>query len=106
MWHLAIFDWTGDPHAALDLLPAHLDWIRREQLAGRMLFAGPSDDGDKGIIVFGHMDRAAVETLCESDPFVADGHRRYTLITWDVHQALGVGFQTTPVAPMTRLDSQ
>ncbi|MUL77129.1 YciI family protein [Mycolicibacterium sp. CBMA 226] len=106
MWHLAIFDWTADPHDALNLLPAHLEWIRREQLAGRMLFAGPGDNGEKGIIVFAHMTQEEAEALCRSDPFVTEGHRRYTLIAWDVHQALGVGFQTTPVAPMTHTDSR
>jgi len=106
MWHLGIFNWIGDPHDALELLPAHLDWIRQQQLAGRILFAGPSDDGEKGIIVFAHMDHDKAETLCRSDPFVAKGHRRYTLIAWDVHQALGIGFQSTPVAPMTQTDSR
>jgi uncharacterized protein YciI len=104
MWHLAIYDWTGDPRKALHLLEPHLEWIREQQLTGRILFAGPSADGEQGVIVFGHMDRDDAENLCRSDPFIVDGHRRYTLITWDVHQVLGVGFQHTPVEPMTRGD--
>jgi uncharacterized protein YciI len=102
MWYLATFEWTGDPREAVDLLTPHLEWIREHQLAGRMLFAGPSDDGELGIIVFGHMDRTEAETLCRNDPFVIDGHRNYTLTGWDVHQVLGVGFQNTPVDRMTR----
>jgi uncharacterized protein YciI len=104
MWHLALFSWSGDPVEAAPLLPTHLEWIHREQAAGRVLFAGPSDDGDQGIMVLGHMTHAQAEPLCCSEPFVAGGYRTVALTGWDVHQALGVGFQNTPIDQMKQSD--
>ena len=52
--------------------PAHLDWMREQQLAGRVLIAGPG------------------------------GFRNYEVIGWDVHQLLGIGgFDLPTITAMT-----
>lgn len=93
MWHLALFRWAGPRAAAMGVLGEHLAWNRRQHAAGRLLFSGPSDDMELGIMVFGEAagDREAVTELCASEPFVAGGHRSVEIIAWEVHQALGQG---------------
>lgn len=50
MWHLTLHRWTGDPSLAVArLLDAHLTWMQRQQLAGKVLMAGPIPDKRLGI---------------------------------------------------------
>jgi uncharacterized protein YciI len=92
MWYLTLHRWVGDREAAIkSSLADHLAWLREQQLAGKVLIAGPSRDGDLGIIVFGHMSEADLDALCRQEPFVARGYREYEVIAWDVHQLLGIG---------------
>ena len=97
MWHLTLHKWVGDQQAvaasavADGTLQAHLDWMREQQLAGKVLMAGPTPDYRLGIIVFGHLPEDAVHELCRGEPLVARGHREYEVIAWDVHHVLGIG---------------
>ena len=103
MWYLTLHRWTGDREEAIkSSLDDHLAWLRQQQFAGKVLIAGPSHDGDLGIIVFGHMSRAGLDALCRQEPFVARGLREYEVIEWDVHQLLGIGgFDAKTIAAMT-----
>lgn len=92
MWYLTLHRWTDNRReAAKSVLPAHLAWMREQQLAGRVLMAGPTPDFELGIIVFGHMTEAELHELCRTEPFIAAGHRTYETIPWVVHQVLGIG---------------
>lgn len=103
MWYLTLHRWTGDRERAIaQALPAHLDWMREQQLAGRVLIAGPSPDRGLGIIVIGHMSREAVEDLLTDEPLIAGGFRNYEVIEWEVHQLLGIGgFDLPTITAMT-----
>jgi uncharacterized protein YciI len=103
MWYLTLHRWVGDREEAIkSSLGDHLAWLREQQFAGRVLIAGPSGDGDRGIIVFGHMSSADVDALCRQEPFVARGYREYEAIAWDVHQLLGIGaFDVSPHSAST-----
>jgi len=102
MWYLTLHRWTGDPAVAVNkALDAHLTWMHEQQLAGRVLMAGPTPDRTLGIIVFGHMSEDALHELCRHDPFVEAGYRNYEVIPWDVHHVLGIGgFNPQAVAAM------
>jgi len=92
MWYLTLHRWTGDRERAIaEALPAHLTWMREQQLAGRVLIAGPSPDRELGIIVVGSMPRDAVDDLFRDEPLVAGNFRNYEVIGWDVHHLLGIG---------------
>jgi uncharacterized protein YciI len=98
MWYLTLHRWVGDRAQAVeDRLPAHLAWMHEQQLAGRVLMAGPTPDRELGIIVFGHMSEDNVDELCRSEPFIVGGYREYDVIPWEVHHLLGIGrFQPLP----------
>jgi hypothetical protein len=104
MWYLTVHRWVSDRGQAIkNSLDDHLAWMRERQLAGEVLIAGPSHDGDLGIIVFGHMSKADLDALCRQEPFVARGYREYEVIEWDVHQLLGIGgFDVKTIAAMMR----
>jgi uncharacterized protein YciI len=104
MWYLTLHRWLGDRDEAINSsLGDHLAWMREQQRTGKVLFAGPSLDGELGIIVFGHMSRAELNDLCRREPLVARGYRDFEVIAWEVHQLLGVGgFDVKTIAAMTR----
>jgi uncharacterized protein YciI len=91
MWHLTIHRWVGDQaQAAATHLEAHLAWTREQQLAGRILAAGPTRDRSLGIMLHAHMSEDDVHALCRTDPFVSSGFRSYEVIPWDVRHAFGI----------------
>jgi uncharacterized protein YciI len=104
MWFLTLHRWTGDRHEAIrSSLDDHLAWLRQQQLARKVLIAGPTPDETLGIIVFGRMSQADVDELCSQEPFIARGFREYEVIAWDVHQLLGIGgFDVKTIAAMTQ----
>ncbi len=92
MWNLVIHTrGPSDPTHTNVELTAHLRWIKHHQLSGAMLFAGPSADGSRGIMVFGHLSEPEVVRLCLEDPLIAGKRENFEVIPWDVHQILGVG---------------
>jgi hypothetical protein len=100
---LTLHRWVGEREEAIkSSLDDHLAWLRQQQFSGKVLIAGPSHDGDLGIIVFAHMSRADLDVLCRQEPFVARGLREYEVVEWDVHQLLGIGgFDVKTIAAMT-----
>jgi uncharacterized protein YciI len=104
MWFLTLHRWTGDRQEAIrSSLDDHLAWMRKQQLAGKVLIAGPTPDQTLGIIVFGHMSAADVDELCSQEPFIARGYRECEVIPWEVHHLLGIGgFDVKTIAAMTR----
>ncbi|MCX4904664.1 YciI family protein [Streptomyces sp. NBC_00878] len=107
MWHLTLHRWTGDREAtvqhALEHLDDHLAWMREQQLAGKVLIAGPTPDKELGIMLFGHMSKQDVHELCRTDPFISAGLREYEVIPWEVHHLLGIGaFDTRTVNAMNQ----
>jgi len=104
MWQLTVHRWVGDREEAIRTsLDDHLAWMRQQQLAGRVLIAGPSADQELGIIVFGHLSKAEVEEVCRQEPFIVRGYRECEVITWDVHHLLGIGgFDKKTIAAMTQ----
>jgi uncharacterized protein YciI len=108
MWFLTLHRWTGDRHEAIrSSLDDHLAWQRQQQLAGKVLIAGPTPDETLGIIVFGHMSQADVDELCSQEPLHRPrvsavrgdrlecsstvGYRRFRRENDCRHDAIGVG---------------
>lgn len=92
MWYLTIHRWTDDPKMAAEAaLDRHYRWLYEQQLAGKVLMAGPTPDLKLGIIVVGHMSEDALHELLRHEPFIEAGYRDYEVIPWDVHELLGIG---------------
>ena len=59
----------------------HVDNIRKMDDDGRLVLCGPTKDypGVAGIVIFRAKDRKEAETICRSEPFVANGYATYKL---------------------------
>ena len=62
------------PLAAVDaLMPEHVAWLNEQYAAGRFLVSGRRIPRTGGVIVARGDDRAEIEALAATDPFVAAG---------------------------------
>jgi len=98
MWQLTLHRWVGDRSEALTMLDEHLTGMRNQQRAGNIIAAGPSSDGELGIMVLRHMSRDEVDSFLSTEPFTQASRRTYEVIPWEPHHVLGVGgFDTQTV---------
>lgn len=52
--------------------PPHVDWLKQMADEGLLLLAGRADPPTGGVLIF-RGDKAEVEPLAQTDPFVANG---------------------------------
>jgi uncharacterized protein YciI len=67
-------------------MKAHVAWLRTHYAAGTFVLSGRKVPRDGGIILAVGHDRAALETIVKSDPFVSRGLADYRLIEFNASQ--------------------
>ncbi|MFF5336324.1 YciI family protein [Streptomyces sp. NPDC013181] len=61
------------------VLPEHVVWLEKQYAAGVFLASGRKNPRDGGVILAVGDDRAAIERLAASDPFVVEGVCAYRI---------------------------
>ncbi|MDF8266105.1 YciI family protein [Luteipulveratus flavus] len=81
MPNLFVLDLTypAGPDAVAPHLEAHRKWLREQYAQGRLLASGRKEPRTGGVIIARGTDRAEVEALVETDPFLAEGVAAYTV---------------------------
>jgi uncharacterized protein YciI len=72
-------------------LDTHLEWMKAQHEAGRIVLSGPSPDRTLGIYLIKAASREEAERIAAGDPYTAAGHTTFELIEWEIHQAFGIG---------------
>jgi len=67
-------------------MKAHVAWLRTHYASGTFVLSGRKVPRDGGIILAVGHDRAAVEAIVKSDPFVSRGLADYRLIEFNASQ--------------------
>lgn len=89
-----------------DVLPDHLDYQKRMEIAGKLAFAGPLSDTTgtqmqgTGMIVYRADSLEEARSIAEADPMHATGARTFTLRRWLINEGsiqLSVGLSTKSV---------
>ncbi|MEV7215709.1 YciI family protein [Kitasatospora cineracea] len=81
------------------LLPAHVSWLERYYADGTFLASGRKVPRDGGVILAVAADRAAVEAIAATDPFVPAGVVAYRItefVATTVAPALAAHRETLP----------
>ncbi|MFJ4675226.1 MULTISPECIES: YciI family protein [Kitasatospora] len=81
------------------LLPAHVAWLERHYADGAFLASGRKVPRDGGVILAVAPDRAAVEAIAATDPFVPAGVAEYRItefLATTTAPALAAHRQTLP----------
>jgi uncharacterized protein YciI len=69
-----------------ELRPAHVEYLERHYAAGLFLVSGRQDPPAGGVIVTADADRAEIERIAATDPYVTEGAARYTIIEFAPRQ--------------------
>jgi uncharacterized protein len=63
--------------------PAHLEFLKEEIAAGRLLLAGRQEDGSGGVLVTADLDGTDVDDLVARDPYTQAGVADYERTTFN-----------------------
>lgn len=66
---------------------AHRQWLDDQHRAGRLLFSGPTTDGDYGIYIMLAASLDEAKAVAAEDPHHAKGIRQMEVREWRVHRA-------------------
>jgi uncharacterized protein len=97
---------AGAPGAVQENLPAHLQYQRALEEAGKLAFAGPLSDlsgkemQGSGLIIYRAATIEEARQLASDDPMHSSGARSYTLRRWLINEgslSLNVGLSTQSV---------
>jgi len=73
MGHYVLEYRYADPEARARARPEHLAYMTRLHDAGKVLLAGPFEDGSGAMVIFHVSDEAEARRLVEEDPYTKAG---------------------------------
>lgn len=97
MLHILTLTYLQNAEAVAAIRPRHVNWVRDQIDAGRILIAGPKTSGGGGVIVTANLSDERVDELIATDPWVGAGIVRYDRVSVDAkHTAPGVVADPAP----------
>jgi uncharacterized protein YciI len=63
--------------------PAHLEWLKGEVAAGRIVLAGRLEDESGAVLITGDIDTSEARDLVDRDPYTAADVARYELTAFN-----------------------
>jgi uncharacterized protein YciI len=75
--HVLKSTYLQSPDVVEQTRPAHLEFLKEEIAAGRLLLAGRQEDGSGGVLVTGDIDAAAADDMVARDPYTRAGVANY-----------------------------
>jgi uncharacterized protein YciI len=77
VFHVLKSTYLQSPDIVNQTRPAHLEWLKDEVSAGRILLAGRLDDESGAVLITGDMTAEEVQDLVDRDPYTAAEAARY-----------------------------
>lgn len=77
MFHVLKSTYLQPPDVVNQTRPAHLDWLKNEVAAGRIVLAGRLEDESGAVLVTGDIDADSAQDIVDRDPYTAAGVARY-----------------------------
>ena len=83
MFHVLRSTYLQAPDVVEQTRPAHLEWLKGEVEAGRILLAGRLEDGSGAVLVTGDLSEEDVSDLVDRDPYTPAGAARYEWVSFN-----------------------
>ena len=77
MIHVLKSTYLQSPDVIEQTRPAHLEFLKDEIAAGRLLLAGRQDDGSGGMLITSDIDAADADDMIARDPYTRAGVANY-----------------------------
>jgi uncharacterized protein YciI len=75
--HVLKSTYVQPPEIVEQTRPAHLEFLKEEIAAGRLLLAGRQEDGTGGMLITSDIDTADVDDMVARDPYTQAGVANY-----------------------------
>ena len=77
MFHVLKSTYMQSPDVVDQTRPAHLEFLKAEIDAGRLLLAGRQEDGSGGMLITADMSTEDAQDIVDRDPYTRAGVARY-----------------------------
>ena len=77
MFHVLKSTYMRSPDVVEQTRPAHLEFLKAEIDAGRLLLAGRQEDGSGGMLITADMSVEDAQDIVDRDPYTRAGVARY-----------------------------
>jgi uncharacterized protein YciI len=77
MFHVLKSTYVQSPDVVDQTRPAHLEYVKAEIDAGRLLLAGRQEDGSGGLLLTADISPEAAQDIVDRDPYTHAGVARY-----------------------------
>ena len=77
MIHVLKSTYLQSPEVVEQTRPAHLEFLKDEIAAGRLLLAGRQEDGSGGMLITSDIDAADADDMIARDPYTRAGAANY-----------------------------
>lgn len=77
MFHVLTSTYLQPPDVIKQTRPAHLDWLKEEVAAGRILLAGRQEDESGAVLITADLSVEDAQDIVDRDPYTKAGVARY-----------------------------
>jgi uncharacterized protein len=83
VFHLLKSTYVQSPDVIEQTRPAHLEFLKIEVDAGRLLLAGRQEDQSGGVLITTEMSAEEAQDIVERDPYTQAGVARYERLSFN-----------------------
>lgn len=83
MFHVLRSTYLQPPDVVNETRPAHLEWLKGEVAAGRVVLAGRLEDESGAVLITGDISAEEAKDIVDSDPYTPAGAARYELVSFN-----------------------
>ena len=83
MFHVLRSTYLQPPDVVEQTRPAHLEWLKEEVAASRILLAGRLDDQSGAVLITGDMSDEDAQDIVDRDPYTHAGVARYERLSFN-----------------------
>ncbi|MCV7222149.1 YciI family protein [Mycolicibacterium elephantis] len=83
MFHVLTSTYLQPPDVINQSRPAHLEWLKGEVEAGRILLAGRREDESGAVLITGDISAQEAQDIVDRDPYTSAGVARYERVSFN-----------------------
>ena len=82
MFHILKSTYLQPPDVVAQTRPAHLEFLKTETEAGRLVLAGRQEDGSGGVLITADISAEDVQDIIDRDPYTHAGAASYERLSF------------------------
>jgi len=83
VFHVLRSTYLQPPDVVNETRPAHLEWLKGEVAASRVVLAGRLEDESGAVLITGDISAEEAQDIVDRDPYTPAGAARYELVSFN-----------------------